>query len=134
MSTTTTKSIDDCLTEARLLLNDTGIAGSAFRFSNAVLLAILNSALREVYRYRPDAYIGNFSQGVLSNNLATTYVEADLGLSPATTFPLDDRLFFSPVVFYIAGRAELADDEFTDTSRAAQLIQAFRGMISASGG
>ncbi len=130
MSSTDTKTLDDCINEARIILNDEGFAGQPFRYSNARLLAILNTALREVYRLRPDAYIGNFTTGVLSNNLATTFVEADLGQDPATPYPLDDRLFFSPVVYYLAGQAELADDEFTDSSRAQSLLTAFRQMLT----
>jgi len=131
-STTTPKTIDDAITEARYLLNDVGVAGSPYRFSQAYLLQLLNTVLREVYRYRPDAVIGNFTQGVLAYNQMTTYLLADLGTGIA--FPYDERLFFAPVVAYIAGKAELADDEFVDSNRAMMLLQAFKQQISAPGG
>lgn len=127
-STTTPKTIDDVLTEARYLLNDVGVAGSPYRFSQALLLQLLNTALREVYRYRPDAVIGNFTQGVLTYNLTTTYLLADLGT--AIAFPFDERLFFSPVVAYVAGKAELADDEFVDNNRAMMLLSAFKQQLT----
>ena len=131
-STSTPKTIDDVLTEARYLLNDVGVAGSPYRFSQTVLLQLLNSALREVYRLRPDAAIGNFSQGILTYNTSTTYLAADLGTGIA--FPFDERLFFSPVVYYVAGRAELADDEFVDNNRAMTLLSAFRNQLVGPGG
>lgn len=131
MSSTTTKLIDDAITEARAIINDTDSA--AYRFSQTLLMSLLNTALREVYRYRPDAFIGNFSQGVLSNNTpVVTYTTADLGTN--TAFPIDDRLFFSPVVLYIAGKAELSDDEFADDNRAMTVLNTFRAMLISPGG
>ncbi len=133
MSTTTSKSIDDAVAEARFLLGDTGInpTGAAFptRYTNDQLIAQLNTALRELYSLRPDAFIGNFAQGALSDNPVTTYASTDLGQTPPTPFPIDDRLFFSPVVFYMVGRIELSDDEFTDNNRAMTLYGAFRNML-----
>lgn len=134
MVTTVAKSIDDVLSDVRVVLNDTGLGGSPYRYSNAVLISYLNTALRELYRLRPDAFIGNFTQGVLSINTMNTYEEADLGLTPATPLPVDDRLFGSPLAYYIAGRAELADDEFADDGRAMTLLQAFRAQLGNPGG
>ena len=135
MSNTLTKTIDDVMTEVRQLLNDVGVGGSAFRFSQALLISYLNTALREVYRLRPDAFIGNFTQGILNTySTIVTYVPADFGLNPGTPFPVDDRLFFNPVVFYIVGRAELADDEFVDTNRAMTLLTAFGKQLTSGGG
>lgn len=133
MSTTTTKTIDEALLEVRYLLNDSGVAGSPFRFSNDQVIRVLNTALRELYAIRPDAFIGNFVQGILSNNAVVTYTSADLGLSPNTPFPVDDRLFYAPVVNYCAGRLELADDEFTDNNRAMTLLMSFRQQLGVKG-
>jgi len=129
--TQTTKTIDDVQTEVRMILNDNE---TPYRYSEASIAQILNTALREVYRLRPDAYIGNFTSGQLSANLANTYTTADFGLTPATTFPLDDRLFFGPVVFFIAGRLEIEDDEFADDQRAALLMAAFQKQLTGVGG
>lgn len=134
MPTFATKSIDDVLSEARLILNDQGIDGSAYRFTDAQLVSAFNTALREVYRYRPDAYIGNFTQGVLSDNAVPTYATTDLGQTPATPLPVDDRVFFAPLVFYVAGRTELSDDEFTDNNRANTLLTSFRQMLVGESG
>lgn len=111
-----------------------GVVGPT-RNSDTLYLAYLNSALRALYSVRPDAFIGNFSQGVLSAVTILTYDTSDLqapdGIAnptpptPATPFPADDKFFFNPVVAYIAGRIELSDDEYTETSRSQQLLAAF---------
>jgi hypothetical protein len=122
----TTKLIDDAVAEARTLINDSMVP---YRYTDQQVVTALNTALRDLYLFRPDAYIGNFTSGVLSNNPVPTYVAAtDLGQNIA--FPVDDRLFFSPITFYMAGRIELSDDEFTDNSRAAQLLSMFRNMLT----
>jgi hypothetical protein len=127
MVTQVTKTIDDLVLEVREIVNDEQVP---FRYSNARVLQVLNTALRDLYRVRPDAYIGNFTSGVLSANLANTYSANDLQSAtvppvPPTPFPVDDRLFFGPLVFYVVGRLEISDDEFTDDGRAMTLFQAF---------
>lgn len=128
------KSIDDVLVEARFLLNDAGAAGMPTRFANADMIRHLNTALRELYTLRPDAYVGLLltggnTPGVLNNTIVPLYSTADLGQTPPTPFPVDDRLFFSAVVYYVVGRTELSDDEFTDDNRAMTMLQGFRTML-----
>jgi hypothetical protein len=141
MVSQTTKTIDDCLTEVRQILND---SVSPYRYSDNWLIYVLNTALRDLYRLRPDAYIGNFTSGVLSANLVNTYSTADLQVIngtanptppvPITPFPVDDRLFYGPIVFYMIGRVELNDDEFADNNRAMTLLQAFHTQLIGVGG
>jgi hypothetical protein len=123
MVTAVQKSIDDCLLEARLMVND---AALPYRNTNDTLIEYLNTALLAVYQVRPDAYIGDFSTGIVTTTTINMYQITDLDLAPATLFPLDPRMFYYPVVAYIAGRIELADDEFTETSRSAQLLASFK--------
>lgn len=133
MSSTTTKTLDDAVAEIREIINDSNAAFG--RFTDAQVLQKINTALREVYRYRPDAWIGNFTQGVFTNNgQIPTYDETDLGLLPPTPWPCDDRLFFSPVVFYVAGMLDITDDEFSDDGRAMTLLTAFRNQLIGPGG
>ena len=142
MSTTTGKTIDDAIAEARLMVNDNTLFGGSVqptRNPDSVYVAYLNSALRALYQLRPDAFIGNFSQGILSAVTVLTYSTADLQApdgvanptppTPATPFPVDDRQFFNPVVAYIAGRIELSDDEYTETARSQQLMMAFKQQL-----
>lgn len=136
MVTQVTKTIDDIQTEVRQILNDQQVP---YRYSDQWLIQIINTALRDLYRIRPDAYIGNFTSGVLSANPTNTYSTGDLQVingvpnplppTPATPFPVDDRLFYGPLVFYVCGRIELNDDEFADNNRAMTLLQAFRTQL-----
>lgn len=139
MSSFTPQTIDQCLIEARQMCND---AVAPFRNADATLIGYLNAALLAVYGVRPDAFIGNFTNGILSQVQVVQYTTADLQTidgeanptppSPATPYPLDTRFFYNPVVAYIASRIEVADDEYVDTQRSAQLMQSFvqqlRGM------
>lgn len=129
MAGTLAKTIDDVISEARAMISDARVP---YRYTDATMIAALNTALAEVYRYRPDAYIGNFVTASLGANAVTSYITGDLGLG--TLFPLDTRLFFNPVVFFVAGRVELADDEFTENSRATALLNSFRAMLIGEGG
>lgn len=130
MSTATKKSIDDAFTEIRAIVNDS----DAERFPDVLVMAKFNTALRELYRYRPDSLIGNFTQGVFSRNPMLTYVVAqDLNQIPPTSFPVDE-LYFSPVTFYVAGMLDLSDDEFSNDNRAMTLLTSFRSMLIGAGG
>lgn len=126
MATTAVKTINDLVNEARDSIND---AEEPFRYSNVKVLRHVNTALREIYRVRPDAWIGYQNTGVLTSGDIPTYEEADLEADPLEDFPVDDRLFFNACVFFIAGRLELADDEFTEDSRARTLLSAFTAML-----
>lgn len=126
------KSLDDTVNEIRMLINDLDL--TAPRFTQTQVLDKVNTGLLEIYRYRPDAYIGNFQQGIISTNSPTSYVATDLGLVPATPFPLDIRLFFSPLIFYVVGMLDLTDDEFADDNRAMTVLQNFRNMLIGPGG
>ncbi len=140
MSSTVTKTLDDCVLEARQMVNDTLV--DAQRNPDATFIQYINSALRAVYSVRPDAWIGNFTQGVITTVAVLTYSTSDLQTIdgqanpmppvPATPWPIDDKQFFNPVVAYVAARVELADDEYTESARSAQLMAAFvaqlRGM------
>jgi hypothetical protein len=128
-------------------VNDSGIdaLGNSMpeRNNDATYIQYLNSALRAVYGVRPDAFIGNFTQGILSSTgtPVITYSTSDLQTIdnvanpsapvPATPFPVDDRIFFYPVVAYLAGRIELADDEYVagglqqSSARAQALMASF---------
>lgn len=133
MSTTLTKTLDDANLEIRMIINDSD--PDFQRYDDALVVQKINTALRVVYRYRPDAFIGNFTQGVFTNSTPiVTYDLTDLGLVPATPWPLDDRLFFDCVVFYVAGILDLSDDEFADDNRAMTLLQAFRNELVGQGG
>lgn len=142
MSSTTGMRIDDAISQARAMVNDNSLFNGAVqptRNPDSLYVAYLNAALRALYQLRPDAFIGNFTQGILTAVTVLTYSTSDLQTidgvanptppNPAIAFPADDRQFFNPVVAYIAGRVELSDDEYTETSRSQQLLMAFKQQL-----
>jgi len=107
------KSIDDALTEARVILNDE----DAGRYTDNQLISDLNNAIAVTKSLRPDAFI----LGEVLPEFATT----DLGQAPETDFPLPE-IFFQSFVYYLAGNAELRDDEFAVDNRAMTLLSVYR--------
>jgi len=140
MVTQTTKTMDDLFNEVRFILNDTQ---APYRYSDERMVYHYNTALREIYRLRPDLYI-SFTNAILSANLVNTYSTSDLQIidgeanptppNPATPFPLDDRLAYGPCVLYVAGRTEIEDDEFADNNRAMILMQQLKAQLQGEGG
>lgn len=137
MVTQVTKTLDDTVLEVRQIVQDTF---TPYRYSDEWVVQVFNTAIRDLYRIRPDAFIGNFTSGVLSANAMNTYSTSDLQVidgtvnatppSPATPVPFDDRLFYGAVVFYIVGRLEISDDQFADNNRAMTLLGAFQQQLT----
>ena len=86
--------------------------------------------MSEVKRLRPDAFAGSFQ-------VATPFFHDPTdGSPPAGAIPTTDpwpidQMFVAPVIEYIAGYAELRDDEFVDgaadssSGRAVALLKRF---------
>lgn len=109
------------LDDARDLLQDTE---APFRYTDAVLIRILNRALRELAKLRSDAYWELYSRNSLN---VPEIAEEPAGeqVSLDTNFPLD-AMFYSPLVAYVVGSAEITDDEYADDGRAAMLLTKFK--------
>jgi hypothetical protein len=107
------KTIDDALTDARVILNDT--AGD--RYTDADLISDLNSAISMTKMLRPDVF--------RLGEALPEFTVADLAQLPATDFPLPE-IFYQSFVYYLAGNAELRDDEFAVDNRAMTLLSAYR--------
>ena len=107
------KSIDDTLTDARVILNDA--AGD--RYTDAQLVSDFNNAISQTKMLRPDV----FQLGEALPEIAV----ADLAQVPATDFPLPE-IFYQSFVYYLAGNAELRDDEFAVDNRAMTLLSVYR--------
>ena len=107
------KSIDDALIDARVILNDS--AGE--RYTDAQLVSDFNNAISQTKLLRPDV----FKLGEVLPEIAV----ADLGLVTPTDFPLPE-IFYQSFVYYLAGNAELRDDEFAVDGRAMTLLAAYR--------
>ena len=108
-----TKSIDDSLIDARVILNDSG----GERYTDADLISDLNSAVAQTKSIRPDAFI--------LGEALPEFTTADLGLGTPTDFPLPE-IFYQSFVYYLAGNAELRDDEFAVDNRAMTLLSVYR--------
>lgn len=131
------KTWGDLLTEARVILQDTD---TPYRYSDTVLRAKLNRGLQELARLRPDAFWDLFNvDDVVVPEVALTDPDppsdpdAPTPAEQTTVLSTDPFLppmqFYSPLVFWIVGNAELLEDEFTNDSRAAQLLAQFKGMV-----
>jgi hypothetical protein len=119
------KTLDDLVGEIRLMLKD---RREPYRYSQADVIEAVNSALREVKRLRPDAFLTCCVDGTDGGGTIAMpdYTPADLGLTPTpTAFPIDEN-FYLAVVFHVVGKLQLGDDEFAVDNRAMTLLAAFR--------
>lgn len=120
------KTYENLLTESRELLQDTDL--DVRRYTDATLLNILNRGLQDIGRSRPDAFYDLF----VTNSLNVfEVVEAGAGAGQVDwtdVFGLE-MMFYSPLVGYVTGVAEITDDEYTTDSRAALLLAQFRNGI-----
>lgn len=120
------KTYQDVVTEARVLLQDTDSGG--YRYSNTNLLAIYNRALQALARVRPDACFDLYDNNSLT---VPELVESGAGAGQTNwtaTFGLEMQ-FFSPLVHYVVGVAEITDDEYSEDGRAALLLNQFKAEL-----
>lgn len=103
-------SYQDIVDLARLPLND----GDKTRYPDAMLLAFACHGLLQVLKRRPDVFIGQFG--------ALQEVEANAML--ADTFPLPPE-YAQLVADYATARAEMVDDEHSNSGRANSFLQLF---------
>lgn len=104
--------LKDIISIAREILKDE--ESEEYRYTDAQLLRAINVCVGEAYNIRPDAF------RVVKDGLPY-WTESDLD----TEFPLPMN-FFSPFCMFVAGFAELRNDEFTDDKRSRMLIGKFR--------
>jgi hypothetical protein len=96
------------ISEARVLLQDT--VNSPYRYSDPELLSALNQAFPEAKRIRPDLF------------LSLTMPEYTVVDTTAISL---NEMYRMALVYYIAGRAQLRDDEDVQDQRAAAFLQMF---------
>lgn len=104
----TLATVQDYVTAARVLLQDTV---ATYRYPDADILAALNFAMIEARRARPDFFIG------------TTVPSFSTVNSDAVNIDEQYRL---PVLLFVAGYAQLRDDEGTQDQRASTLMAIFK--------
>lgn len=122
---------EDLLLQARELLQDEIIPDCGIRYPDSMLLNGLNRGLQELARIRPDSMYDRYS----GNSLNVPEISDTAG--PGLIFWEDgyslDRRFWSALVHYVQGTAELSEDEYNQgqdrnphSSRAATSLRLFR--------
>lgn len=98
------RKVQDVLTRAREVLQD----AAGVRYTDTELVSHTMDALLQCRSVRPDLFVGQYE-----TPLPDTLV-------PADTLPVPDQ-FFAAIALYVAGSAELRDDEFAVDNRAMTL-------------
>lgn len=120
------KTYQDVVTEARVLLQDTD--ATAYRYSDAVLLAMYNRGLQALARIRPDACYDLYDDNSLNVPELVTSAPGAGQTAWTDNFGLEMQ-FFNPLVHYVVGMAEITDDEYTQDGRAMMLLNQFTANI-----
>ena len=110
------RTVKNCIDQVRNILQD---EIDPYRYATSQLLEYFNNGQYELKRIRPDVWLGGYGVDL------TLYTESDYD----TEIPFAST-FFQPMVLFIAGYAELRDDEFTTDARAATLLTAFSRQLS----
>jgi len=112
------RTVAQVIAAARVLVNDNdpdaATNPSLYRQPDTQYLVWVLDALNAVRNRRPDLFLGNY--GDLS------------ALTTGSNLPLPDQ-FFQAVVAYVAGMAELPDDEHVTTGRAKVLADLLQGFL-----
>lgn len=109
--------VSDLLERVRQVLQDQD-QGRGYRYPTSDLVGYLNDAVSEAKRLRPDMFVG-------TNKATRSFISADPSTDYSTVdFPLSEYCF-SACVGYVAGWAEIRDDEFAVDGRAMTFITSF---------
>jgi len=114
------RTLGQLVTEARKVLSDTVVP---YRYTESAMYDYINNLQYEIKRIRPDCYIGNY------NSDLPIYTETDSAVE--IPFP---SILFQAAVWYIAGSAELRDDEHTVEGRATSMISVFNNTLTTTPG
>lgn len=132
------KTFQNLIDEAREILQDTDSGG--YRYETTTLTNKLNRGLQELARLRPDAFYAYFMRDdILVPEVVA--IDSDPDSDPDTLDAAEDgqvalsdnfglpMQFYNPLVFWVAGSAELIDDEFTNDGRAMTLLTNFKATV-----
>ena len=95
------KKIRDVVAQARYILGD---SSEPYRYTEEELVIHANNATSEARRIRPDMFDGTHDLTLEDGD-----IDSPVALSAN---------YFVPLVFYVAGMAELGDDEHANSGRA----------------
>ena len=97
------------VTSARTLLSDTTVP---YRYPDPDLVLALSFAMLEARRLRPDLFIGRYD------------AIPSFTVNDSTAVDIDEQYRIA-VLYYMAGHAQLRDDEDTQDARAGQFLNKF---------
>jgi len=118
---------EDLILQARVLLTDRNPA--CYRYSDEVLVEVLNRGMNELNRIRPDAFYnlyGQFGDGV---------PEVTLTLIPGTgeVYWTDDfhpePKFFPALIYYVVGTTGIMEDANIESQSAAAFLRFFKNLV-----
>jgi hypothetical protein len=107
----------DLLKQIRVLLQDTDLTGTGYRYSDDELITNINMGMWEMYRARPDIFLG-------VNFVVPQFTTALL----STVWPLDQQ-YVPSIIYYAVGLAQMRDDEGTQDARASGFITKFTSTL-----
>jgi hypothetical protein len=111
--------VSQYIVESRTLLQD---VIPPYRYADAELISTLNMAMQISYRLRADLFLGLTSSSIPAFTANDT-----------TPVPMD-AMYRVPIVHFMAGHAQLRDEEDTQDSRAVGLIADFKSSLISIGG
>lgn len=112
------RTLGSIVAEARTLLQDKlPTSGSQLRYSDDEHFEAINAWMIECRAKRPDLFLRTFGRKSLRQPLPYYSAATDMN----TPFPLDTSVY-NTFVWYLAGRAEMREDTFSDDSRAVALM------------
>ena len=109
--------LGDIVGQIRTLLQDTDTLGGEYRYSDDSIVTSINMGLIEMFRMRPDIFLGlNFQLPVYT--VATP--DAPLQI---------EQQFVPSLVYYAVGMVQLRDDEGTQDERSSLLLAKFTSTL-----
>jgi len=109
--------LGDLLDQIRTLLQDTDISSTQYRYSTDSIVANINMGLWEMYRLRPDIFLG-------LGFVVPQFNSADL--SAPWTLELQ---WTPPIIYYAVGMTQIRDDEGTQDTRAGAFLAKFASIL-----
>lgn len=113
------RTYQNLIDEAREILQDTDSEG--YRVTTDTLRNKLNRGLQELARLRPEAFYDTFAtDDIVVPEITSGTLSTDFGAP---------MMFYPALVYWVAGSAELIEDEFTNDGRAMTLLTNFKQMV-----
>lgn len=114
--------VGDLLDQIRTLLLDVDATSGQYRYSTDSIIANLNLGLLEMFRLRPDIFLGNL---FVVPQFNSAQLDADVVI---------EQQYVPPLIYYTVGMTQARDDEETQDARAGAFLQTFQRQLLAVAG